>query len=114
MINKFDPNNSFCVHVYGKLTLHGSKNSIFKGPIKKGLRWLMWGNSSKIATSISFINNIDIAINEVKFAEIIIFTPQSIDKKIVTGEKYHLGILDTHIAEFEILKIVGIWEGKIP
>lgn len=107
-------NETLGLHLAGEFKLLGNSLSEFKGPIKKGLRLVMWGDSSKRATSCIFVKEMDMSIGETAAAEIIILSPQSIDKKIRIGETYSVGNPGIILGQFKIEKILGKWIGKVP
>lgn len=113
-MNEFEANQSQNLRLRGEFDFHGNSNSNFRGPIKEGLRLLFWGSSNKIATSCSFVENYDIYIGGVGIVDLIILSPQSIDKKISLDDTYSLGFPEISIGEFKINEILGIWEGKVP
>jgi len=101
------------LHLKGFFYLHGKSVLEFKGPIKKGLRMVIW-NTELRATSCSFVKNIDINIGDTAIVEIVISIPASIVNKIRIGEKYSIGNPGTEIGIFELKEIVGEWFGKAP
>lgn len=105
---------NLCIHLTGTLFLHGNSKSDFSGPIKKGLRLLLWGVSDTKATSCSFIHDLNVSRGESIFAEIVVLSPDSIDKKIEPGELYSVGFPQIKLGDFRIVDIRGIWEGKVP
>jgi len=113
-MNEYEANERLCVHIRGTMYFHGNTNSKFSGPVKRGLRLLLWGNSDKKATSCSFVNDLSISIGESKVTEVIILSPKSIDKKIKIGDNYAIGFPQIKIGEFKISEILGEWKGKVP
>lgn len=113
-MNEMDINNKLCIHLKGDFNLTGHPESEFVGPIKKGLRLVLWGDSFKKATSCSFVYDTDIRIGETSTLEIVILSPLSIDKKIQKGELYSIGIPGKRLGEFKITEIIGEWVGKLP
>lgn len=105
---------TLCLHIKGELVFIGNPLSNFIGPIKKGLRLVLWGNSKKRATSCIFINDIDLVKEAKVNAEIIILSSLSIDKKIFVGENYSIGTPGVKLADFKIENIVGKWIKEIP
>lgn len=102
------------LHIKGELSFIGNPLSNFSGPIKEGLRLVLWGNSEKRATSCIFINDIDLIKKARVNTEIIILSSLSIDKKIMVGEIYSIGIPGVKLADFKIENIVGKWIKEIP
>jgi hypothetical protein len=113
-MNEFEANQSQCIHLRGEFNFHGNLNSAFHGPIKKGLRLLFWGYSAKIATSCSFVTDAKMNIGDFEIVELVVLSPQSIDKKLSLEEVYLIGFPEIAIGEFKIKNILGIWEGKVP
>ena len=113
-MEEIDIDTNSCVHLKGTITLLLNPKSKFKGPIKKGLRLLLWGTSELKATSCSFIEDLPISKGESAVTEIVVLSPISIDKKIEIGQVYSVGIPQIKLAEFKVLDILGIWVGKVP
>lgn len=113
-MNEIDINNTLCIHLKGVFRLIGHPESDFIGPIKKGLRLVLWGDSFKKATSCSFVHDTNIKIGEKSILEIVILSPLSIDKRIQKGELYSIGIPGKKLGEFSITEIIGEWIGKVP
>jgi len=114
MKNLDDNQETLCLHVKGQLVFFGNTSSNFAGPIKQGLRLVLWGISEKRATSCVFINDVNFIKGDRANAEIIILSSLSIDKKIKIGENYSIGLPGLKLAEFKIENIVGKWIKKIP
>lgn len=102
------------LHLKGYFLLIGNSESAFKGPIKRGLRLVMWGDSNRKATSCSFINDVDIKIGEECEVEVVILSPQSIDKEINIGETYSIGAPGILLGEFKLIEVIGKWIGRVP
>jgi hypothetical protein len=100
------------LNIEGEINFIGNPHSSFNGPIKKGLRLVLWGNSSKQATSCAFIKGVEIQVGEKANWEIIILSPQSIDKEIKVGETYSIGNPGIKLCDFKVTKINGMWDGK--
>ena len=107
-------NHSMGLILEGEIKLIGNPLSNFKGPIKKGLRVVLWGESEKRATSCVFTEDVDVALGETAKCEIVILSSQSIDKEIIVNEIYPIGNPGIKLAEFKVIKIKGNWEGKVP
>ena len=102
------------LHLKGVFKFNGNTDSEFKGPIKRGLRILFWGNTDRKATSCSFIKDAQVTIGETMEVEIVVYVPKSIDKNIQIGEDYHIGLPLKSLGIFTITEIMGEWEEKIP
>lgn len=113
-MKEIDIDTSLCVHLRGTLTLLLNPKSEFTGPIKKGLRLILWGTSELKATSCSFVEDLSISKGESAVTEIVVLSPISIDKKNEVGQVYSIGIPQIKLAEFKVLDILGIWVGKVP
>jgi hypothetical protein len=109
-----EANNTLCVHVKGGFFFKGSTKSTFTGPIRKGLRLVLWGSSIRRASSIAFVDDSNIAMGTYGTCEIVILSPQSIDKKMKLEDEYNIGIPGLQLGTFTLHKILGQWQGKIP
>jgi hypothetical protein len=109
-------NDALCIHLKGKLILLSIDGLYkFSGTLNRGLRLLFWGNSIyKGATSSSLIYTLTMDIGEAKIADVVILSPQSIDKELIIGETYSLGTPSKTIAKFQLSEVVGLWDGKVP
>ncbi len=114
MKNSRQIQDTLCLHLKGQLIFWGSPSSNFVGPIKKGLRLVLWGNSDKRATSCVFINDVEFINGEKAEAEIIILSSLSIDRTIDVGASYSIGIPGIKLADFKIGYILGQWNKEIP
>ena len=106
--------NVIGLHLRGEFLFIGHQNSGFVGPIKKGLRLMLWGNSNKRVTSCSFVRDFPIKIGEKGYIEIVIASAKAIDKKIDIGQTYVIGTPEKKLGEFLITEIIGEWIGKVP
>lgn len=109
-----EANKRLAIHLKGIFFLSGNNESNFIGPVKAGLRLVMWGNSDKKATSCVFINDVNIRIGVNAECEIVILSPQSIDKELLLGDKYTIGYPGIKLGDFLLEDILGQWQGKVP
>jgi hypothetical protein len=98
----------------GTIVLNGNINSSFKGPINKGLRLVLWGKSYKKATSIVFIEDINVIAGQEATGKIVLFSAESLDLAFKEGNKFYFGTPGIELGSFSVTKIIGKWEGKLP
>lgn len=113
-MNENEANNLIGVHLRGTFFLRGHPESNFHGPIKRGLRVLLWADSSKHATSCSFVNDSDLYIGDVSVLDVVIGTPRSLENGLHVGNVYSVGFPGVAIGEFKLTEIVGEWTEKMP
>jgi hypothetical protein len=102
------------IHIQGLFDFWSDSDGNFKGPIKKGFRFIAWGKSKKKTTSASVVSNNEIKLGEVADVEIVLLNELSVDIKIEKGAVLSVGSTAYKIGEFTISKIIGYWNQKVP
>ena len=111
---KSNKEDYLCIHLKGDFYFHGNNNPEFVGPVVKGLRILFWGKSYKHPTSCSFVKDKKVFKGQTQTVELVLLSPQSIDRNLEVSQTYSVGFPGMEIGKFTIQKILGKWEGKVP
>jgi len=100
----------------GQLIFTGDPSSSFKGPIKRGLRPIVWYQDIREgATSCSIVSDIEIKIGETKRADIVLLNQHQLPIAITEGTKLSIGSTVHKIADFIVEENLGSWQGdKVP
>ncbi|MFY0256531.1 hypothetical protein ACDQ55_21570 [Chitinophaga sp. 30R24] len=104
------------VLIRGQLNFLGNSKSAFRGPIRRGLRSIVWYTQlNGKSTSSSIISDIEIVEGESVKVDMVVLNQLQLEQPLIKGMVLNVGDTLHKFAEFIVEEHLGIWHGgKIP